>query len=142
MENKEYAEKVNRCPGKTFLLIRENDNKVVGTINLRWDLNETMLQFGGHIGYGIRPTERRKGYNKINLYLGMIEAKKVGLEKVMLTCDVDNLGSDKTLKALGGKLERTEINPSNGKLTNVYWFDVIETLEKYKDIYEPYIKKY
>lgn len=141
MENKEYAEKVNRCPGKTFLLIRENDNKVVGTINLRWDLNETMLQFGGHIGYGIRPTERRKGYNKINLYLGMIEAKKVGLEKVMLTCDVDNLGSDKTLKALGGKLERTEINPSNGKLTNVYWFDVIETLEKYKDIYEPYIKK-
>ena len=141
MENKEYAEKVNRCPGKTFLLIRENDSKVVGTINLRWDLNETMLQFGGHIGYGIRPTERRKGYNKINLYLGMIEAKKVGLEKVMLTCDVDNLGSDKTLKALGGKLERTEINPSNGKLTNVYWFDVIETLEKYKDIYEPYIKK-
>lgn len=141
MENKEYAEKVNRCPGKTFLLIRENDNKVVGTINLRWDLNETMLQFGGHIGYGIRPTERRKGYNKINLYLGMIEAKKVGLEKVMLTCDVDNLGSDKTLKALGGKPERTEINPSNGKLTNVYWFDVIETLEKYKDIYEPYIKK-
>lgn len=141
MENKEYAEKVNRCPGKTFLLIRENDNKVVGTINLRWDLNETMLQFGGHIGYGIRPTERRKGYNKINLYLGMTEAKKVGLEKVMLTCDFDNLGSDKTLKALGGKLERTEINPSNGKLTNVYWFDVIETLEKYKDTYEPYIKK-
>lgn len=141
MKNKEYAEKVNRCPGKTFLLVRENDSKVVGTINLRWDLNETMLQFGGHIGYGIRPTERRKGYNKINLYLGMIEAKKVGLEKVMLTCDVDNLGSDKTLKALGGKLERTEINPSNGKLTNVYWFDVIKTLEKYKNIYEPYIKK-
>ncbi len=141
MKNKEYAEKVNRCPGKTFLLVRENDSKVVGTINLRWDLNETMLQFGGHIGYGIRPTERRKGYNKINLYLGMIEAKKVGLEKVMLTCDVDNLGSDKTLKALGGKLERTEMNPSNRKLTNVYWFDVIKTLEKYKNIYEPYIKK-
>ena len=59
MKNKEYAEKVNRCPGKTFLLVRENDSKVVGTINLRWDLNETMLQFGGHIGYGIRPTERR-----------------------------------------------------------------------------------
>ena len=139
MEDEEYAKSVGRCQGKTFLLIRESDNKIVGTINVRWNLSEEMLQFGGHIGYGIRPTERRKGYNKINLYLGMIEAKKVGLDKVMLDCDVNNLGSDKTLKALGGKLERTEIDPSDGILTNVYWFDVNETLEKYKDIYEPYI---
>jgi len=139
MEDEEYAKSVGRCQGKTFLLIRESDNKIVGTINVRWNLSEEMLQFGGHIGYGIRPTERRKGYNKINLYLGMIEAKKVGLEKVMLDCDVNNLGSDKTLKALGGKLERTEIDPSDGILNNVYWFDVNETLEKYKDIYEPYI---
>lgn len=139
MEDEEYAKSVGRCQGKTFLLIRENDNKIVGTINVRWNLSEEMLQFGGHIGYGIRPTERRKGYNKINLYLGMIEAKKVGLEKVMLDCDVNNLGSDKTLKALGGKLERTEIDPSDGILTNIYWFGVNETLEKYKDIYEPYI---
>ena len=73
MENKEYAEKMNRCPGKTFLLIRENDNRIVGTVNVRWDLNEEMLRFGGHIGYGIRPSERRKGYNKINLYLALKE---------------------------------------------------------------------
>ena len=139
MEDKEYAESVGRCQGKTFLLIRENDNKIVGTINLRWNLSEAMLRFGGHIGYGIRPTERRKGYNKINLYLGMMEAKKVGLDKVMLDCDVNNLGSDKTLKALGGVLERTEIDPSDGILTNVYWFDVEDTLDKYKNIYEPYI---
>ena len=139
MENKEYAEKFGRCQGKTFLLVRENDNRIVGTINVRWNLNEAMLRFGGHIGYGIRPTERRKGYNKINLYLGMIEAKKVGLEKVMLDCDVNNIGSDRTLKALGGKLERTEIDPSNGVLTNVYWFDVEDTLNTYKDIYEPNI---
>ena len=109
MEDEEYAKSVGRCQSRTFLLIRENDNKIVGTINVRWNLNEAMLRFGGHIGYGIRPTERRKGYNKINLYLGMLEAKKVGLEKVMLDCDVNNLGSDKTLKALGGKLERTEV---------------------------------
>ena len=98
-----------------------------------------MLRFGGHIGYGIRPTERRKGYNKINLYLGIVEAKKVGLEKVMLDCDVNNIGSDKTLKALGGVLERTEIDPSDGILTNVYWFNVDDTIEKYKDVYEEYI---
>ncbi len=139
MEDEEYAKSVGRCQGRTFLLIRENDNKIVGTINVRWNLNEAMLRFGGHIGYGIRPTERRKGYNKINLYLGMLEAKKVGLEKVMLDCDVNNLGSDKTLKALGGKLERTEVDPSDGMLTNVYWFNVDETIEKYKNVYEPYI---
>ena len=141
MEDEEYAKSVGRCQGKTFLLIRENDNKIVGTINVRWNLSEEMLQFGGHIGYGIRPTERRKGYNKINLYLGMIEAKKVGLEKVMLDCDVNNLGSDKTLKALGGKLERRGIDPSDGILTNVYWFDVDETIKKYREIYEQYIAK-
>jgi predicted acetyltransferase len=139
MENKEYAESVGRCQGKTLLLIRENDNKIVGTINIRWNLNEAMLRFGGHIGYGIRPTERRKGYNKINLYLGMIEAKKLGLEKVMLDCDVNNLGSDRTLKALGGELVRTEVDPEDGILTNVYWFNVDETIEKYKNVYGPYI---
>lgn len=139
MENKDYAEKWGRCQSRTFLLIRENDNKIVGAINIRWNLSESMLQFGGHIGYGIRPTERRKGYNKINLYLGMLEAEKIGLDKVMLDCDVNNIGSDKTLKALGGKLERTEIDPSDGILTNVYWFDAKETIDKFKNIYEPYI---
>ena len=141
MEDEEYAKSVNKCPGKTFLLIREDDNKIVGSINIRWNLNEAMLNFGGHIGYGIRPTERRKGYNKINLYLGMIEAKKVGLDRVMLDCDVNNLGSDRTLKALGGTLERTEIDPSDGVLTNIYWFDVDKTIAKYKDVYEQYITK-
>lgn len=139
MENEEYSKKFERCQARTFLLIRASDNKIVGTINIRWNLNEKMLQFGGHIGYGIRPTERRKGYNKINLYLGMIEAKKLGLDKVMLDCDVNNIASDKTLKSFGGNLERTEIDPSDKMLTNIYWFDVNETLNKYKDIYEPYI---
>ena len=105
MEDEEYAKKINRCQSKTFLLIRENDNRIVGTINVRWNLTEAMKQFGGNIGYGIRPTERRKGYNKINLYLGMQEAQKLGLDRVMLDCDVNNLGSDRTLKALGGVLE-------------------------------------
>lgn len=139
MENPEYAKKVDRCPGKTFLLIRKNDNKIVGSINVRWNLNEAMLKFGGHIGYGVRPTERRKGYNKINFYLGLIEAKKIGLDKVMLDCDVNNFRSDRTLKAFDGKLERSEIDPSDGTLTNVYWFDVDETLDKFKDVYEPSI---
>ena len=141
MEDENYAKKINRCQSKTFLLIRENDNRIVGTINVRWNLTEAMKRFGGNIGYGIRPTERRKGYNKINLYLGMQEAKKLGLDRVMLDCDVNNLGSDRTLKALGGVLERTEVDPEDNILTNVYWFDVDNCLEKYKDTYKPFISK-
>ena len=141
MQYEEYAKKFGRCKGKTFLLIRKNDNKIIGTINVRWNLTEKVKQFGGNIGYGIRPTERRRGYNKINLYLGLIEAKKVGLDKVMLDCDVENLGSSKTMEALGGKLERTEIDPYDGILTSVYWINVDESLEKYKDEYVNFIDK-
>lgn len=133
MEIKGFSD---RCQSKTFLLIRENDNKIVGTINVRWNLNEEMLKFGGHIGYGIRPTERRKGYNKINLYLGMIEAQKIGLEKVMLGCDVENIASNKSIEALGGELERTEVDPYDGILTNIYWLNVNDTINHYKKTYE------
>ena len=139
MKNEEYAKSINRVPGKTFLLIRKNDNKIVGTINIRWNLSEKMLEFGGHIGYGIRPTERRKGYNKIQLYLVLLEAQKLNLDKVMIDCSVDNLGSDKTIKALGGILERCELDESDNTMTNVYWINVDESTKKYKDEYSKYI---
>ena len=139
MKNEEYAKSINRVPGKTFLLIRKNDNKIVGTINIRWNLSEKMLKFGGHIGYGIRPTERRKGYNKIQLYLVLLEAQKLNLDKVMLDCSVDNLGSDKTIKALGEILERRELDESDNTMTNVYWINVYESIKKYKNEYSKYI---
>ena len=139
MKNEWYAKSINRVPGKTFLLIRKNDNKIVGTINIRWNLSEKMLKFGGHIGYGIRPTERRKGYNKIQLYLVLLEVQKLNLDKVMLDCSVDNLGSDKTIKALGGILERCELDEADNTMTNVYWINVDESIKKYKDEYSKYI---
>ena len=139
MKNEEYAKSINRVPGKTILLIRKNDNKIVGTINIRWNLSEKMLEFGGHIGYGIRPIERRKGYNKIQLYLVLLEAQKLNLDKVMIDCSVDNLGSDKTIKALGGILERCELDESDNTMTNVYWINVDESIKKYKDEYDSFI---
>lgn len=140
MEDETFAKSINSCQGKTFLLIRKSDNKIVGSINVRWNLTKEMQLFGGNIGYGIRPTERRKGYNKINLYLGLLEAQKLGLKKVMLDCDFNNIGSEKTMQALGGVLTRTEIDPMDGILTKVYWIDVDDSIEKYKSVYNDMIE--
>ena len=55
-----------KVPAETYFLVRKRDNKIVGMINIRLQLHEKLKEFGGNIGYSIRPTERRKGYNKIN----------------------------------------------------------------------------
>lgn len=60
-----------KVPSRTYFLVRESDNRIIGMINIRLALNEKLSKSGGHIGYSIRPSERRKGYNKINLYLGL-----------------------------------------------------------------------
>lgn len=135
MVDGDYSWTHGRCPNKVFLLIRERDNRIVGNVQVRWDVTDEMLQFTGHIGYSIRPTERRKGYNKINLYLGLIEAKKLGLDSCVISCEASNIGSDKTMQALGGRLLRSEIDSSDGVLTKVYSFDVDEVLDKYADTY-------
>lgn len=140
IQDNEYAKSIDRCPGKAYFLIRKNDNKLIGMINIRHHLTPKMLVHGGHIGYGIRPTERRKGYNKINLYLGLLKAlEEFNLDKVMLDCDVKNLGSDKTIQALGGVLERTDIDDYDGALTNVYWINTKDSIRKYKDVYQKYM---
>ena len=141
MEEKDYALQQRRCPGRTFLLIRESDGRLVGTINVRWDLNEAMLRFGGHIGYGIRPSERGKGYSKINLYLGLKETLKCGLSRVMIGCSASNIPSDRTIRALGGVLERCGTDPEDGELSNVYRIDTEKSLNDHRDIYEPFISE-
>lgn len=90
-----------KVPAETYFLVRENDNKIVGMINIRLTLNENLKKFGGHIGCSIRPTERKKGYNKVNLYLGLLCCKEHGISEVLMDCDKSNLGSAKTMQALG-----------------------------------------
>ena len=136
MQNKEYAKRLGKSQVKTFLLIRKNDDKIIGCINIRWNLTDYMKKYSGNIGYGIRPTERNKGYNKINLYLGLLEAKKLNLNKVMLVCETNNLPSSKTIEALGGILERKEIDPNDGVLTSYYWIDVNLSINMYKETFK------
>ena len=127
-------------PAETYFLIRENDNKLVGMVNIRLVLNKALRKNGGHIGYGIRPTERRKGYNKINLYLALKVCDEHGIDRVMLTCDKENLGSSSTMKALGAEKER-EFYTEENVLEEEYWIDVQKSLEQYRDTYETHATK-
>ena len=91
-----------KVPAREFFFVRESDRKIVGMINIRLALNERLKKYGGHIGYSIRPTERGKGYNKINLYLGLKVCNRHGIESVLLDADLDNPASWRTMEALGG----------------------------------------
>ena len=129
-----------RVPARTYFLIRKDDDRIVGMINIRTVLNERLSKFGGNIGYGIRPTERNKGYNKINLYLGLKVCDEYGIDKVFMDADIDNLASWKTMEALGGKRIREYYDSEYAHCTVVdYNIDVKNALETYRDTYEPYI---
>lgn len=138
-QERSYAESKKLVPATTYFTIRESDNKIIGMINFRHYLNEYLRNFGGHIGYGIRPTERGKGYAKVQLYLGLLEAKKMGIDKVMVDCVDTNEASEKTIKALGGVFER-EVYEENRRVTlHNYWINVDESVENNQDKYEHFI---
>lgn len=127
-------------PARTYFLIRESDNRIIGMINIRTALNERLNKFGGHIGYGIRPTDRGKGYNKVNLYLGLKVCDEYGIDKVFMDADLDNPASWKTMEALGGERVKEYYNEDEKCVVVDYNIDVKKALETYKDVYEPYIR--
>ena len=141
LHEKDYAKEKGLVPSWTYFLVREDDGRIVGMIDLRLELNELLRNVGGNIGYSIRPTERNKGYNKINLYLVLQEAQRFNLDKVLIVCADFNEGSRKTILSLGGKYEKNVYDESTSENKELYWIDVEESLEKYKDIYGQYIKK-
>lgn len=122
-------------PGETYFLVRENDNRIVGMCNIRLASNEKVLNDFGHIGYSIRPTERRKGYNKVNLYLALKVCEEHGLKTVNLGCYEENEASARTMLALGATLIRKFQN-SEGRKERMYQINVKDSLSKYGPIYE------
>lgn len=136
MNDKNYANSVNKVPSVTYFLIRENDNKIIGMLDLRLELNDYLRTIGGHIGYSIRPSERRNGYAKIQLYLGLLKSFEYNISDVMISCDKSNIGSNKTIQALGGVFSNNIIDPDDGEEMNIYWINVNNSIEKYKHLYE------
>lgn len=121
-----------------------SDERIVGMINVRLGLNDNLWRYGGHIGYSIRPSERRKGYNKINLYLALEFCQLHGLEVVLLDCDKDNLGSSRTMRALGGRLIREHWYDVKGQNTLIqdYVIDVNAAIAAHSSEYFDLIREY
>lgn len=119
----EESEKITEegfVPSALYFLV--HGNHILGAIHLRFYLNDFLLKHGGHIGYGVHPNERQKGYADLMMTLIRPILKEHHLTKILLTCDEDNIGSNKTILKHGGKLENQVI--FEGKLTNRYWIDL------------------
>ena len=110
-------------PDSVFFLLDEDRNRLLGAVNIRHYLNDYLLKEGGHIGDGIRPSERRKGYATEMVRLALIECKKLGIDRVLMTCDKDNVGSAKSILKNGGVLENEFLN-EDGNIEQRYWIDL------------------
>lgn len=111
LEQKQNEDKgINLKPGyvsSTYYLLME-DKEYVGSFQLRHKLTENLMKIGGNIGYMILPSKRGKGYASAGLSLCLKEAKKLGLERVLITCDSSNAASHaviiKAMQKYGGEI--------------------------------------
>jgi predicted acetyltransferase len=94
-----------KVPALTYFYIREIDKKIVGMVNIRLAENELIRTEAGHIGYCIRPTERRKHYASQMLYDSLKVCRRMRIPNVLVSCDKDNIASANTIKSCGGVLD-------------------------------------
>ena len=109
-------------PSSTYLGVREKDNYIVGMIDIRHYLNEYLTQVGGNIEYSVRKTERNKGYAKQMLKLALEKCKDLKMKKVLVTCDEDNIASEKVILSAEAKFE--DIRNINGENKKRFWIDL------------------
>lgn len=114
-------------PATTLLAVRTSDNRLVGMVNIRHRLNDWLLQSGGHIGYGVRRSERRRGYATAMLRQALGYCRRMGMPRVLVTCDSENIGSARTIMKNGGVLEN-EI-PDGDRVKQRYWFTLMGTFQ-------------
>lgn len=111
-------------PAEQYIAVDSTSNSIVGMLNFRKELNDYLFNYIGHIGYSIAPSRRRQGLGTKMLQLALIEAKKFGLERVLITCTDDNIASYGVIENNGGVLEDKRVDPGDQKLTRRYWISL------------------
>lgn len=118
-----------RVPSSFYFLI--DNNRIIGSISIRHSIESDMLKkFGGHIGYNIRPSERKKGYATKMLSLALKKCQELELYNVMITCKKENIGSAKTIENNYGKLKDEIYIAEEDVVFKIYWIDVNYALKK------------
>src|SRR3989338_3662863 len=109
-------------PASTYWLI--DHGKFIGETTIRHELTEHLRNVGGQIGYWIRPSSRHQGYGTEILRLALQEARKLGLDRIVITCDETNMASRKIIESNGGIFERAQdMGPQNPKKL-LFWIDL------------------
>jgi predicted acetyltransferase len=109
-------------PHSTYWLV-DSQHTILGAVNIRHRLNEKLFNCGGHIGYGIRPSQRRMGYATVLLLLTLEKTRALGLEKVLVVCNRGNIGSERTIMKNGGRFE-SEFIEESGNIVRRFWINI------------------
>jgi len=111
-------------PDSAYWLVR--GKRILGVCDLRHRLTEALRDFGGHIAYSVRPSERSKGYGTLMLKLMLGKARQLGIDRVLVTCDAGNIASQRVILKNGGVLESESYSAQAGRATQRYWIDLAE----------------
>ena len=123
MENPETVPS-HFVPATQYVYLRVSDHRIVGMIQLRHELNEYLKNYGGHIGYSVRPSERRRGYAGSMLAEFLPVCRRMGLGRVLVTCLTGNEASRRTILKNGGVYENTVFEPDLKANLERYWIDL------------------
>jgi predicted acetyltransferase len=107
-------------PSSTFWLL-DDAGEIVAVSHLRHALTESLLSYGGHIGFGVRPSARRQGYATETLRQTLSEARKLGIDDVLVTCDKGNIASARTIVSNGGVFSGEEYLEAHSSVVQRYW---------------------